>query len=250
MKKTRKLLLKMVYTALFIALTFAATYIKIDFSIGGMIHLGNFVAILAALLFGGLIGGISGSIGMGLYDIIYGYPYTTVIRTFIVKFCFCFIVGSLLRILLKKEKEYKILPLILSIIFFIIGSLSLFLYFTQPELLKEPLLFLLSAILMYVFSILFLVLLLIGHKIQKLLRLVILSSSIGVMVNVILEFILRTLFLVLVGENFHSAVVASILKTPSALVNSIITIMMVFIFFMPLYLSTRKINSLNDIEMN
>ena len=248
MTKTRKLLLKRVYTAIFTALTFVATYIKIDFPIGGMIHLGNFVAIFVALLFGGTIGGIVGSLGMGLFDVLNGYPYTTFVRTFIVKFCFCFIIGSLLRLLLKKDKEYKKLPIMLASLFTIVGTFSLYLYIAKPTLIEEPGLFLLSSILMYVFAIFYIILIFFNNKISRLLRMVIIVSSIGILVNIILEFILRVFFLVIVGGSFDASLIASILKTPSAIVNGFITLVMIFVCFMPVYLATKNINKLNDLE--
>ncbi len=238
----------MIYTALFTALTFAATYIKINFSIGGMIHLGNFVAILAALLFGGKIGGISGSLGMGLYDIINGYPYTTFIRTFIVKFCFCYIIGCLFRYLLKKEKEQYKVSIVLFIVSLIIASLSLTIYCVKPSFVKEPLIFIFTSILLFIFSLSFLILFLYKNKIGKWIQSMMISTSIGIMINVVLEFILRTFFFVLLGQDFHSSILTSILKTPSALINGVITILLVCIFYKPLYLATRKINLLNDIE--
>lgn len=247
MSKPKKLILKMVYIALFTALIFVATYVQINFSIGGMIHLGNFVAILVSLLFGGYIGGISASLGMGFYDVLNGYPYTTFVRTFIVKFCFCFIIGVLFRRLLKKEKEPNYLPLILTVLFFAVGSVSLYCYIFKPELIKEPLLFLLSAILMYIFMVFYLILMILRKKMPRMIKGVIISSSIGILINIIFEFILRVFFLFVLGSTFDAAILESTLKMPSAIFNGFITLIMIFITYMPLYLATKNINKLNDL---
>jgi len=88
-----KTLLTLILTSVFSALSFVLTMFNIPLPIGGMIHLGNFVCILAGLLFGPVVGGISGSLGMGLYDIVMGYNPTSYIRTFICKFVMGFVAG-------------------------------------------------------------------------------------------------------------------------------------------------------------
>lgn len=238
----------MVYTALFTALIFVATFVNINFStIGGMIHLGNFIAILVSLLFGGFIGGISAALGMGLFDVFGGYPYTTIIRTLIVKFCFCFIIGTLFRIILKKEKKHKGLPFILTCLFFVVGNVSLYCYIFKPIEIKEPILFLLSAILMYIFMIFYIVLIFLWKKISKRTKGVVIASSIGILVNIILEFILRVALLVLFGGVFETAVLESTSKMPSTIFNGFITLIMIFITYMPVYMATKNINKLNDL---
>lgn len=240
--KADKLVLKMVYTALFTALTFAATYINIKFSIGGMIHLGNFVAVLAALLFGGIVGGISGSLGMGLFDLINGYPITTWLRTFIVKFVFCFVIGVLFRVLIKKENNDKKLSLILFIVFTLISGTVLTIYLVSY---KEAIMLVLSIVL-FVFSLLCLVMFILSNKINYVLNSALFASSIGILINVILEFILRiALMMLLSGQNFESSLSASIIKIPSALFNGVITIVFVSIVFIPIYMATKNINKLN-----
>jgi uncharacterized membrane protein len=71
MSKNKKLLTKISIIAILTALCFAGTFVQIRMPSGDMIHLGNFVMIIAALLLGGLEGGFVGSFGMGLYDVIY-----------------------------------------------------------------------------------------------------------------------------------------------------------------------------------
>jgi len=94
LKKTRF----MVFTALMAALSFAATYIHIQFSLGGasssMVHLGSAVCFIAALLLGDLAGGLAGGIGMTLYDMLNGYMMTAP-WTLVIKFLTGFVVGKI-----------------------------------------------------------------------------------------------------------------------------------------------------------
>ena len=85
MEKQRKTLLYIIDIALFTSLSFGATYLAIPFGVS-KIHLGNFVCLLASLLLGPWIGGISGALGMSMNDIACGYPWTTFVRTFVLKF--------------------------------------------------------------------------------------------------------------------------------------------------------------------
>lgn len=78
---------EMVITAMFIALTLAATmFINIKLPIpgnGGLIHLGNIPMFVAAFLFGKRTGALAGGIGMGLFDVFSGWtmwaPFTLII---------------------------------------------------------------------------------------------------------------------------------------------------------------------------
>ena len=73
--------------ALFIALTYAATWLlNIRLPLmgsGGLIHLGNVPLFLAAMLFGKKTGFLAGAFGMGLFDLMSGWtawaPFTFVI---------------------------------------------------------------------------------------------------------------------------------------------------------------------------
>lgn len=86
--KQRKTDIKqMAFTALFTALTFAATWlINIKLPLpgsGGLVHLGNVPLFIGAMLFGKKTGAISGALGMGLFDLMSGWtawaPFTAVI---------------------------------------------------------------------------------------------------------------------------------------------------------------------------
>ncbi|MFP4660774.1 MAG: ECF transporter S component [Halanaerobiales bacterium] len=77
-----------VISGLLISLVFVATKfinIRLPISInGGLIHLGNTMLFLAALVFGKRKGAVAGAFGMGLFDVVSGWmawaPFTFVIR--------------------------------------------------------------------------------------------------------------------------------------------------------------------------
>ena len=79
--KTRQI----IYTAVFAALIFAATYaVKIPTFTGGYVHPGDAVLILGACLLGPLPGALAGALGSALTDLAGGYlvyvPGTLVIK--------------------------------------------------------------------------------------------------------------------------------------------------------------------------
>ncbi len=78
----------MVQSALLITLVFVATKfinIRLPISInGGLIHAGNTMLFLAAIVFGKRKGAIAGAFGMGLFDVLSGWlawaPFTFIVR--------------------------------------------------------------------------------------------------------------------------------------------------------------------------
>ena len=77
----------LVLSALLIALVFITTQInfKLPISInGGLVHLGNTMLFMSAIVFGKKKGAIAGAFGMGLFDILSGWaawaPFTFIIR--------------------------------------------------------------------------------------------------------------------------------------------------------------------------
>ncbi|WZL74553.1 ECF transporter S component [Clostridiaceae bacterium 35-E11] len=77
-----------VLSGILIALVFIATKfinIRLPISInGGLIHLGNVMLFMSAILFGKKKGAMAGAVGMGLFDIVSGWmawaPFTFVVR--------------------------------------------------------------------------------------------------------------------------------------------------------------------------
>lgn len=116
---------ELVVDALFIALTFVATWlinIRLPFvGSGGLIHLGNVPLFVAAMLFGKKTGAIAGAFGMALFDLMSGWtawaPFT-----FVIVGCMGFTVG-----LIAEKKPFKsmmvnnIVSVILAIIIKIVG---------------------------------------------------------------------------------------------------------------------------------
>ena len=92
--KTRELVL----SGILISLVFIATRfinIRLPISVnGGLVHLGNVMLFLSAIVFGKKKGAIAGAFGMGLFDILSGWgawaPFT-----FIVRGVMGYIVGSI-----------------------------------------------------------------------------------------------------------------------------------------------------------
>lgn len=72
MKKTISIR-SIVLVALFAALTFLGTTIKIPVPTGGFIHLGNSILLLAVLLIGYKKGALAGGLGFAIFDILNGY---------------------------------------------------------------------------------------------------------------------------------------------------------------------------------
>ena len=104
MNKKDIILRKGVLIAILVALCFGATRINIPMPTGDMVHVGNFVMILSALLLGVMEGVLVGSLGMGIYDLVFfsNRPFT-IVRSFILKFIVGFLVGYLFRLVLKKK---------------------------------------------------------------------------------------------------------------------------------------------------
>ena len=86
-KRTRSATQELAITALFVALTYVATWlinIRLPFmGSGGLIHLGNVPLFIAAMLFGKKTGFFAGALGMGLFDLLSGWtawaPFTFII---------------------------------------------------------------------------------------------------------------------------------------------------------------------------
>ena len=88
----------MVTSALLISLVFIATRflnIRLPISInGGLIHLGNTMLFMSAIVFGRKKGAIAGAFGMGLFDILSGWAVWAPF-TFLIRGIMGYIIGSL-----------------------------------------------------------------------------------------------------------------------------------------------------------
>lgn len=62
-----------VFVALFAALTFVGTTIKIPLPTGAFVHMGNVMVLLAVLLLGYVRGSLAGGLGFFIFDLLNGY---------------------------------------------------------------------------------------------------------------------------------------------------------------------------------
>lgn len=66
-----------VYVGMFSALCTVATFIKVPFGNGAMVHLGSAMIFTLSILFGGKYAGPAGAIGSAFFDLLLGFsPYT------------------------------------------------------------------------------------------------------------------------------------------------------------------------------
>lgn len=242
MSKDRKLLNQIIYTAIFIALCFAGTFVSIPLGTS-KVHLGNFFCILAGLLCGPFIGGIAGSLGMGFNDIAMGYGWNTYLRTFIMKFLMGFLGGYIFRLCLKKKANGTLLLGISTAL-----SLGLFGYMLCMYFVPNSGYSLLAVIAISILSLVMLVGFIVSFWLTSSSQCLLFSMIVSLAINVIGEFFLRILFSMATGVQFDAALAISIVKLPAALFTSLVTIILVVLFFYPIYFATRKLNYLNDLN--
>ncbi len=83
-----------IYVGMFSALCTVATFIKVPFGNGAMVHLGSAMIFTLAILFGGKYAGPAGAIGCALFDLLLGFsPYT--LWSFFIKGVAGFLAGSI-----------------------------------------------------------------------------------------------------------------------------------------------------------
>lgn len=242
MKRTNKILIKLVYIAVFSALCYVGTMIMIPIGTS-KVHLGNFFCIMAGLLCGGLIGGISGALGMGLNDITFGYDYTVYCRTFILKFLMGFIVGSLFRFLVKKNWKSSIFTWLSA--FLLAG---LFTYILVMFTLGKEKYTLLMVILSGILFLLVLLNAIFSFKLDNVMKCVSFSLILATAVNVVGEFYLRIAFKMMLGMTYFDAKVISISSLPGSLFTSIVTLILVTTLYYPVYKATKSANQFDDLS--
>ena len=111
----RNSIFKLALFSMLAALAYAMTYVSVPLP-AAKVHLGNFVCVLSALLFGGFIGGLSAAVGMTLNDMVLGYHWDTWIRTFFSKLVLGLVVGFVFSILLKKTKMKIMYAVVISLV--------------------------------------------------------------------------------------------------------------------------------------
>lgn len=242
---TKKILLKITLIGILSALSYVGVLIQIPIPspIGKpMIHLGNLIVIISALLFGGIIGGASGSIGMGLYDLIHGYDIFSIIRTIILKLVMGLIVGFVYRKLLKdKNPKVTIYQLFIGIFFILIGSIFLIIAVKyngvwgnsttgQKATIYWPI---------YSFSlligILFVISFIFTKRLPYNLQIINLATSIAIIVNIFGEFIYKVVKqLTMYGTPLTGSMVMGLMSIPATLLNGIITLVIVLSIYLPI----------------
>lgn len=242
MNKDRKLLSQIIYTAIFIALCFAGTFVSIPLGTS-KVHLGNFFCVLAGLLCGPFIGGVAGSLGMGFNDIALGYGWNTYLRTFIMKFLMGFLAGYIFRLCLKKKANGSLLLGISTGLSLALFGFMLYMYFVPDSEYS-----LLAVIAISILSLMMLGGFIASFWLTSSSQCLLFAMIVSLAINVGGEFFLRILFNVITGVQFDAALVISIMKLPAALFTSLVTIILVVAFFYPIYFSTRKLNYLNDLN--
>ena len=272
MNKKDILLRKGVLIAILVALCFGATRINIPMPTGDMVHLGNFVMILSALLLGGIEGGLVGSLGMGIYDLVFfsNRPFT-IVRSFILKFIVGFLVGYLFRLVLKKKVRTDLL-LIISTVFFVLlfgTSLALFLsgdftdFSFKSGLVSKVSNFLLSGktvgISLYIplFSILFaigmILALIFQRKLNRRSKAALFAITVAILVNILGEFILRWLLeginnvvFLSVEDGFTVSLFTATSKIPGSLITGFISIILASLIYEPVYKGVKSIDIFKD----
>ncbi|MCR5491412.1 MAG: ECF transporter S component [Bacilli bacterium] len=236
---------RMAIAAMFIALTFGATFIAIPFGTS-KVHLGNLACVLAGMLCGPLVGGIAGSVGMGLNDLFF-YGPDTFIRTFIVKFILGFAAGLFFRLAFKKPKGFQYSLLGLSLLFFALFGVSLWMYLSLGpiEVGDRKVVVPLS---LTIASPILAALLLTGFFLSRFrfsgdARAALTSGSIAMLINVVAEFALKIPLKMLFAElTFEGAVAYAVASLPSALVTASVTIVIAAVLLPPLKIATDRVN--------
>ena len=94
--------LKLVYGALFAALTTVATMFIHLPTLKGYVHLGDAFVMLSGIFLGPLYGGLSAGIGSMLSDVLLGYTAFAPI-TFVAKFLAAFVIGHVFKMINNKN---------------------------------------------------------------------------------------------------------------------------------------------------
>ena len=230
---SRNTLLTTVLIALFAALSYVVLYIKIPMG-EQFVHMGNMVTILAALLIGGWQGGLSGSIGMGLYDIFF-YP-TSVVKTLILKFGIGLFTGLIARVGHRHPDRSPRKGLAAaSAVSLVIGLVLLAgrLFRLGGLAVVTPV----ATIFLLVLGVLLGLLLLASLKTDKLNNEVLfatLGAAVGILWNIVGEFLFALVTKMLAGMSFEAAAIAALLKIPASFVNGSFSIFGAVLLYVPL----------------
>ena len=268
----QKVLKELTIVAILTAACFSATFIQKKMPTGDMVHLGNFVMIISALLLGGIQGGLVGSLGMGLYDLIYySSKPSTIIRTFVLKFLVGFIVGYLFRLVIKKKIDTKYLLIGSSLFFLLLFGVSLGLFiagdkssfdFSSGLIAKVSNFFgsgktvnisLYIPIFTIIFSLGMGLAVIFEKKMSRRSRAALFSITVAVLANILGEFILRWVlegtFNVLVSDikdGFTVSLITATSKIPGSLITGFISVVLAVLIYEPVYRGVRNLDIFKD----
>lgn len=273
MNEGKQLLLKrLIIIAMLTATCCAATFVQIKMPTGDMVHLGNFVMIMAALLLGGIEGGIVGSFGMGLYDLIYySNKPSTIIRTFVLKFLIGFIVGYVFRLIIKRKVDTTKLLYGATAFFLLLFGLSLGLFlsgdksafdFSTGLLAKVDNFFgsgkavnisLYIPIFSFIFALGMALAIIFAKKMSARSKAALFAITVAVLVNILGEFVLRWVlegtFNVLVSDikdGFTVSLVTATSKIPGSLITGFISVFLAALIYEPVYRGVRNLSVFKD----
>ena len=270
--KNQIILKKLIIIAMFTALCCAATFIQFRMPSGDMVHLGNFVMIMAALLLGGIEGGIVGSFGMGLYDLIfYIEKPSTIIRTFILKFLIGLIVGVVFRLILKKKLNTNILLISAGSFFLLLFGLSLGLFlsgnmnqFSFDNGLSSIVSYFLGSgkdvkislyipIFSFVFLLGMILAIIFNKKLSNRSKAALFAITIAILVNILGEFLLRwtlegifNTYVSQLENGFSVSLVTATSKIPGSLITGFVSVFIAVLIYEPVYRGVKNVNVFKD----
>lgn len=253
--KTNKSIYKLVLISVFAALAFVGTCIHIPLPTGGMIHLGNFVVILSALLCGGLIGGISGGIGCGLYDLILYGSWDGFFKYLILKFVMGMIAGYLFRWTLNKRENFhpaRVLFICGAVIILLTsGVLALFFNDLITISYANPTGYIiLVCTLSYALGLFMIVFSLFSIKKTYIHKILLMVITVTTVVNLVLEFISKyILSITLNGLTSEAGLVRAYSTMPSCILTGVVSVILISLIYIPLYKATRHMNIIDDIAI-
>ncbi len=243
-----KALINLIMCALFAALAFTATNIRIPLPSGGMIHLGNFVVVIAALFCGGIVGGVAGGIGCGLFDLIIYSDPVGFVKYFILKLIMGLIVGYLFRMIInhKIKLKFNIILTVLSVIFIFLSTTVIVLYINEELNLSSKItnqgfyIGLVSGF-GYLFALILMLAVWIMKKYSKVQKCITFVVGISVVVNIVLEF-LWSLFenFFYLNLSFEASLIKGVSTMPSCILTGVLSVVLATIVFMPIYEATKK----------
>lgn len=261
MSKEKKILIKIILTALFSALCFIGVLIRIPLPTGAFVHLGNMICILAALLIGGIYGGIAGSLGMGLFDLTHGYLGAGLLRTFILKFLMGLIAGLIFKLILKKKLNTKKLTIIFvsiigllfitSIVLSVISYNNGFVitYTKNGELVTK------TVIIKWIIPLFIGIMLVLGiidlvleKKLGKVAGAALIGATAGVTINTLGEIYLKALLYYLLNSaygSFNDAYLYAIAELPATIITSVLTVSIIGFIYYPIYRATKDFNPID-----